>query len=82
MVLNIYSMLTLWNISSCATTVVTTNDRTRPDDHLFWQFGVSAIGQHFDLSICEVLELQKNSWWDTRTQFLFSEVNGFNKFKL
>jgi hypothetical protein len=25
----------------------------------FWQFGVSAIGQHFDLSICEVLELQK-----------------------
>ena len=48
----------------------------------FWQFGVSAIGQHFDLSICEVLELQKNSWRDTRTQFLFSEVNGFNKFKL
>jgi hypothetical protein len=30
------------------------------------------------ISFCEseVLELQKYSWWDIRTQFLFSEVNG------
>jgi len=39
------------------------------------------IEQHFDLSFCEVLEVQKYSWWDTRTQFLFIEVNGLNKFK-
>ena len=41
---------------------------------------VRVIEQCFDLSFREVLELQKNSWRDTRTQFLFSEVNGLNKF--
>ena len=42
---------------------------------------VRDIEQHFDLSFREVFEVQIYSWWDTRTQFLVSEVNGFNKFK-
>jgi hypothetical protein len=37
--------------------------------------------QRFDLSFREVVEVQIYSWWDTRTQFLFGEVNGLNKFK-
>jgi hypothetical protein len=42
---------------------------------------VRVIEQRFDLSFCEVFEVQIYSWWDTTTQFLFSEVNGSNKFK-
>jgi len=30
--------------------------------------------QRFDLSFCEVFEMQIYSWWDTRTRVLFSEV--------
>jgi hypothetical protein len=40
---------------------------------LFFEFG-EVTEQHFDLSICEVKNC-KNSWWDTRTQFPFGEVN-------
>ncbi len=32
------------------------------------------IEQRFDLSFREVLKVQIYSWWDTRTQVLFSEV--------
>jgi len=42
---------------------------------------VRVFEQHFDNSFCEVLELQKYSWWDIITHFLFSEVNGLNIFK-
>jgi hypothetical protein len=38
--------------------------------------------QHFNFSIHEVLELQKDSWWDPRTQFFFSWGNRFDTFKL
>jgi hypothetical protein len=41
---------------------------------------VRVTEQRFDLSCREVLQLQKYRWWDIRTQFLFSEVNGSNKF--
>ena len=36
--------------------------------------------QHFDLSFCEVFEMQIYSWWDTRTQVLFSEVIRMHKY--
>ena len=46
----------------------------------FGHFG-RVFEQRFDLSFREVFEVQIYSWWDTRTQFLLSEVNGMNKFK-
>jgi hypothetical protein len=48
---------------------------------IFFGNFVRVIEQHFDLLFREVLELQKYSWWNTGTQFLFSEVYGLNKFK-
>ena len=44
---------------------------------------VRVIEQRVDISFCEVLELQKYSSWDTTIEhrFLFSDVNGLNKFK-
>ena len=36
--------------------------------------------QRFELSFREVFEMQIYSWWDTRTQVLFGEVNGMHKF--
>ena len=45
----------------------------------FWPFR-EVFEQRFDLSFREVFEVQINSWWDTRTQVLFREVNGLNKF--
>ena len=36
--------------------------------------------QHFILWFREVFDVQTYSWWDTRTQFLFGEVNGMHKF--
>ncbi len=47
---------------------------------IFFGHFVRVIEQRFDLSFREVFEVQIYSWWDTRTQFLFSEVNGLNKF--
>ncbi len=48
----------------------------------FFGNSVRVIEQRFDISFRErCLELQKYSWRDIRTQFLFSEVNGLNKFK-
>jgi hypothetical protein len=41
---------------------------------------VRFLNSAFDLSFCEVFEVQIYSWWDTRTQVLFSEVSGLNKF--
>jgi hypothetical protein len=41
----------------------------------FFGNSVRVIEQRFDISFCEVLELQKYGWWDIGTQFLFSEVN-------
>ena len=41
---------------------------------------VRVFEQHFDLSFREVFEMQIYSWWDIRTQVLFSEVNGMHKF--
>ena len=46
----------------------------------FFGNSVRVIEQHFDIPFREVFELQKYSWWDSRTWFLFSEVNGSNKF--
>jgi len=46
----------------------------------FFGHFVRVIEQRFDLSLCEVFEVQIYNWWDTRTQFLFSEVNGLNIF--
>jgi hypothetical protein len=39
----------------------------------FWPFR-EIFEQRFDLSFREVFEMQVYSWWDTRTQVLFSEV--------
>lgn len=36
--------------------------------------------QRFELSFREVFEMQLYSWWDTRTQVLFSEVIRMHKF--
>jgi hypothetical protein len=45
----------------------------------FWPFR-EVFEQHFDLSFREDFEMQIYSWWDTRTQVLFSEVIGMHKF--
>ena len=42
---------------------------------------VRVFEQRFHLSFREVFEVQIYSWWDTRTQILFSEVEGLNNFK-
>jgi hypothetical protein len=46
----------------------------------FFGHFVRVFEQHFDLSFREVFEMQIYSWWNTRTQVLFSEVNGMHKF--
>ncbi len=46
----------------------------------FFGHFVRVFEQHFDLSFREVFEMQIYSWWDTRTQVLFSEVNEMHKF--
>ena len=40
---------------------------------MFLQFR-EVFEQRFELSFREVFEMQIYSWWDTRTQVLFSEV--------
>jgi hypothetical protein len=45
----------------------------------FWQFR-EVFEQRFELSFREVFEMQIYSWWDTRTQVLFSEVIRMHKF--
>ena len=45
----------------------------------FFGHFVRFLNSVFDLSFREVFAVQIYSWWDTRTQVLFSEVNGLNK---
>ena len=42
---------------------------------------VRVFEQRFELSFREVFETQIYSWWDTRTQVLFSEVIRMHKFR-
>ncbi len=76
----IYFRVTLVKITPFARAGVIEKMPVSQDGQLFCHF-VRVFEQRFDLSFREVFEVQIYSWWDTRTQFLFSEVNGLNKFK-
>ncbi len=76
----IYFRVTLVKITPFARAGVTGKMPVKSGWSSFFCHFMRVFEQRFDLSFREVFEVQINSWWDTRTQFLFGEVNELNKF--
>jgi hypothetical protein len=76
----IYFRVTLVEITPFARAGVTGKRPVKSGWASFFGHFMRVFEQRCDLSFCEVFEMQIYSWWDTRTQFLFGEVNGLNKF--
>jgi hypothetical protein len=71
---------TLVNFTPSAKAGVTGKRPVKSGWSSFFGNFVRVFEQHFDLSFREVFEMQIYSWWGTRTQVLFSEVNGMHNF--
>ena len=78
---NIYFRVTLVEITPFARAGVTGKMPVKSGWSSYFCHFVRVIEQRFHLSFREVFEVQIYSWWDTRTQILFSEVEGLNNFK-
>jgi hypothetical protein len=76
----IYFRVTLVKMTPFARAGVTGKRPAKSGWSSYFGHFVRFLNSAFDLSFCEVFEVQIYSWWDTRTQVLFSEVSGLNKF--
>ena len=76
-----YFRVTLAKITPFARAGVTGKTPVKLGWSSFFGHSVRVIEQRADLSFCEMFKVLIYSWWDTRTQFLFSEANGLNSFK-